>query len=94
MITELQQYIAANSDLEILPDNEQYKNRFHIRSSNSNRLYVMAQRKSDNVLTCSCPGWKRARNGHLNRSCKHTKLLAPLLKEAEEMYGDTKQIEN
>lgn len=84
-MTDLQKYIVANSDLEILPDNAQYTNRFEIKSGSSNRIYTMAQRKSDGVLTCDCPGWRNARNGHLNRTCKHVKILQPLLSEAEKV---------
>lgn len=82
-MTDLQKYIERNSDLECLTDTSQYKNRFQIKSESSNRLYVVAQRISDDVLTCSCPGWIRARNGHLNRKCKHTDVLSPLLAAAE-----------
>jgi uncharacterized Zn finger protein len=77
-MTELQRYFASNTDLEILPDNAQWKNRFEIKSETSNRIYVVAQRKSDNSFGCSCPGWKRHRN------CKHLKTIAPLIQAAEE----------
>lgn len=42
---------------------------------------VIAQRKSDGIFCCSCPGWIRARNGHSNRICKHIKILQPLLEK-------------
>ena len=60
-----------------LPNNTLYKNRFEIKSETSNRLYVIAQRKSDGGLTCSCPGWI------FNRKCKHTETIKPLLKLKE-----------
>jgi hypothetical protein len=82
-MTELQRYFANNTDLEILPDNAQWKNRFEIKSESSNRIYVVAQRISDNSWGCSCPGFKNARNGHLNRTCKHLKVIKPLIEEAE-----------
>ena len=82
-MTDLQRYIAANTDLEILPDNVQYTNRFEIKSETSNRIYTMAQRKSDGVFTCSCPGWKNAKSGHLNRTCKHIKVIQPLIEHVE-----------
>jgi hypothetical protein len=52
-----------------LPDNAQWRNRFKIRSSSSNRLYTIAQNKLTGQWGCDCPGYKRARNGV--RKCKH-----------------------
>lgn len=86
-MTELQKYISKNTDLEILPDNDQYTNRFEIKSESSNRIYVIAQRKSDNEWTCSCPSWIRARNGHSNRTCKHLTSLQPLLEKHQTRIG-------
>lgn len=80
-MTELQKYIAGNTDLEILPDNAQWTNRFEIKSESSNRIYVVAQRKSNNEWGCSCPGFKNARNGV--RKCKHLDTLRPMLEKAE-----------
>ena len=48
-----------------LPDNDQWCNRFEIRSETSNRVYIVAQNKSKRHFACSCPGWKR------HRHCKH-----------------------
>ena len=76
-MTDLQRYIANNTDLEILPDNAQWKNRFEIKSESSNRIYVIAQRKTDSSWGCSCPGWKR------HRTCKHLKTITPLISSAE-----------
>jgi predicted nucleic acid-binding Zn finger protein len=84
------QVYMKNQGLDILPDNNQYKNRFNIKSESSNRLYVIAQRISDGAMTCSCPGWIRARNGHENRTCKHIRTLAPLLNAMKEI--EKKQI--
>lgn len=85
-MTELQRYFASNTDLEILPDNAQWKNRFEIKSESSNRIYTVAQRKSDNSWGCSCPGWKR------HRTCKHLNTITPLLKAAEASINKQKQI--
>lgn len=52
-----------------LPDNTQYTNRFEIHSETSSRVYVIAQSKSGRWWSCSCPGWIRHRN------CKHLKAL-------------------
>lgn len=48
-----------------LPDNDQWQNRFEIRSESSNRIYVIAQHKIKGHWGCSCPGWKA------HRHCKH-----------------------
>jgi hypothetical protein len=53
----------------LLPDNSQWRYRFHIESESSNRLYVVAQHKDKKHWACSCPGWKR------HRHCKHLQAL-------------------
>lgn len=56
-----------------LEDSDQWFNRFEISSTSSNRRYVIAQRRSDDVWGCSCPGWRN------RRYCKHvTDVLARL----------------
>lgn len=57
----------------MLPDNAQYTNRFEIRSSSSNRIYVIAQNKGNRGWSCGCPGWIFKRGGI--RKCKHLKAL-------------------
>ena len=52
-----------------LPDNDQWTNRFKIKSQSSNRVYVVAQNKGKRHFGCSCPGWIHHRN------CKHLKAL-------------------
>jgi len=74
-----------NRNLEVLPDNTQYKHRFYIPSSSSNNKYTIAQRKSDGVWTCNCRGWLNARNGHHNRKCKHITELKPLLESVSQL---------
>lgn len=59
-----------------LPDNATWKNRFEIKSATSNRLYVIAQRKSDGSWGCSCPGWIRYRH------CKHLRAVESVKKVA------------
>jgi hypothetical protein len=54
---------------ELLPDTEQWQNRFTINSETSNRLYTIAQHKNKKHWGCSCPGWKRY------RYCKHLTAL-------------------
>ena len=48
-----------------LPDNRDWENRFEVRSSSSDRVYVIAQNKAKRHWGCSCPGFKR------HRTCKH-----------------------
>ena len=49
----------------MLPDNDQWENRFEIHSETSDRVYVVAQHKMLRHWGCSCMGWKRY------RKCKH-----------------------
>ncbi len=62
----------------VLPDNDQWQNRFTIKSESSNRLYIVSQHKTNKHWACSCPGWKAHRN------CKH--LAALQLPPKEEPY--------
>ena len=69
--------VAAQIGGTLLPNTDQWFNRFQIKSSSSSRLYVIAQRRSDNVWGCSCPGWINY------RKCKHlTDVLGRLSKVA------------
>jgi hypothetical protein len=52
-----------------LPDNDQWTNRFEIKSESSNRVYIVAQNKKKKHFGCSCPGYKR------HRTCKHLKTI-------------------
>ncbi len=54
---------------DILPDNDQWKNRFEIKSESSNRIYVIAQNKTKKHWGCSCPAWR------IHRKCKHLAAL-------------------
>ena len=49
----------------LLPNNDVWTNRFQVKSSSSSRLYVIAQRRTDKIWGCSCPGWINY------RKCKH-----------------------
>ncbi len=53
----------------LLPDNNQWENRFEIRSETTNRIYIIAQNKKKRHWGCSCPGWRR------HRKCKHLRAL-------------------
>lgn len=52
-----------------LPDNDQWHNRFEIRSETSGRKYVIAQNKRTGQWGCSCPGYRIPKHGV--RYCKH-----------------------
>jgi|SRR5215475_795384 len=58
--------IAAQIGSGLMPDNDQWTNRFTVQSSTSSAVYVIAQRRSDGVWGCSCRGWTHYRH------CKHT----------------------
>jgi len=58
--------VAAQIGSGLMPDNDQWTNRFTVQSSTSNAVYVIAQRRSDGVWGCSCRGWTHYRH------CKHT----------------------
>ena len=60
----------ALREADRLPDNAQWENRFEIKSSSSNRLYVVAQNSAKRYWACSCPGWK------IHRKCKHLAALS------------------
>jgi hypothetical protein len=62
-----------SQDIEFLPDNKQYTNRFEINSETSDRVYTVAQRKSNGEWCCSCPGWIR------HRHCKHLSAIEEVL---------------
>lgn len=53
----------------VLPDNDQWTNRFEIKSESSNRIYVISQNKKKRFFGCSCPGWRT------QRKCKHLSAL-------------------
>ena len=59
----------------VLPDNDQWENRFEIHSETSDRVYVVAQHKKKRHWACSCPGWKR------HRKCKHLMAIGLPVKE-------------
>ena len=61
-----------------LPDNDQWTNRFEVRSETSNRVYTIAQHKTKKHWGCSCPGWKA------HRKCKH--LTAAGIPNHEQPY--------
>jgi len=52
-----------------LPDNDQWTNRFEIRSETSNRIYIIAQNKKNRHWGCSCPAYRT------RRYCKHLRSL-------------------
>ena len=61
--------LALPSGAVRLPDNEQWVNRFQIRSETSDRVYTVAQNRKKGHWGCSCPSWRT------RRTCKHLKAL-------------------
>lgn len=53
----------------MLPDNDQWENRFEIRSESSNRVYVVSQNIKKRHWGCSCPSWRT------RRTCKHLQAI-------------------
>jgi len=63
-----------------LPDNDQWENRFEVRSASSGRVYIVSQNKAKRHWGCSCPGWKR------HRKCKHLAAVGlPALEKPHEI---------
>ncbi len=57
--------LHLDSGVTLLPKNDQWENRFEIRSESSNRIYVISQNIKKRHWGCSCPSWR------VRRSCKH-----------------------
>lgn len=67
---------------ERLPDNDQWRHRFAIKSQSSNNKYIVAQHKDKHHWGCSCPGWKS------HRKCKHLAALGlPSHEKPHEVEG-------
>ena len=65
--------IAEQIGSELMPDNAVWRNRFTVASASSSSVYTVAQRHTDGVWGCSCPGWRH------HRKCKHlTDILSRL----------------
>jgi hypothetical protein len=62
----------------MLPDNDQWENRFEIRSESSNRVYVVSQNIKKRHWGCSCPSYR------VRRACKHLRAIG--LPENEAPY--------
>jgi hypothetical protein len=76
--------IAAQIGSGLMPDNDQWTNRFTVQSSTSSAVYVVAQRRSDGVWGCSCRGWIHYRH------CRHlTDILRRLARLAEQVDAPT-----
>ena len=72
--------VAAEIGSGLMPDNDQWTNRFTVPStSKPGEVYVVAQRHGDKSWGCSCWAWRR------QRRCKHLdRVLARLAKLAEQ----------
>lgn len=67
--------VVESNGWDVLPDNDQYKNRIQISGSSGN-LYVVAQTKKNGIWSCGCLGFRR------HRHCKHLTAMLPTLLEA------------
>ncbi len=72
--------VAAQIGSTLLPDNDQWHNRFQVKSQTSSSLYTIAQRRSDDTWGCSCAGWRHY------RKCKH---LTDVLKRLADVAVST-----
>ena len=63
MSTEIQ--IHRPADAISLPDKGEWTNRMEIKSSSSDRIYVISQNKKTKKWGCSCPSYR------VRRYCKH-----------------------
>jgi len=77
--------VRATTELAIppgatrLPDNDQWTNRFEVKSESSDRVYIIAQNKKKGHWGCSCPAWRT------RRKCKHLRSLGlPELEQPSE----------
>src|SRR5262245_11089707 len=72
--------VAAEIGSGLMPDNDQWTNRFTVPStSKPGEVYVVAQRHGDQSWGCSCWAWRR------KRTCKHLdRVLSRLAKLAEQ----------
>ena len=60
--------LRIDQDL-MLPDNDQWRFRFEVRSETSGNIYIVAQNIKKKHWGCSCPGYKRY------RKCKHLQSM-------------------
>ena len=72
--------IAEKINGIVVPNSPGWKNSFGIKSSSSNKIYVVAQRTTDGSFGCSCLGWITSgkRNNGV-RNCKHLAAIRPIL---------------
>lgn len=71
--------VAAQIGSTLLPDNDQWINRFQVKSTSSSSLYTIAQRRSDKTWGCSCVGWRN------HRKCKHLTDVLKRLSDVKAM---------
>lgn len=78
MKTDIKKFLEGEG-LTVLPDSDQWKNRFEIHSETSDRVYIIAQRANQSEWGCSCPSWR------VRRTCKHLNSILPLLEKATKL---------
>jgi hypothetical protein len=80
-LTKTTSLVVRPQGAKPLPDNAQWMNRFEIRSSSSNRVYIVAQNKASEKFGCSCPSFR------VRRRCKH--LLDGCALQLSQIHGQT-----
>jgi len=68
---------------ELLPDSKTHKLRVEIKSSSSNKKYIVSRRDTEvKQWECECLGWRM----HTPRKpCKHLKAMIPVLEQIQKL---------
>lgn len=69
----------------VLEDTNTHKNRFHVCSESSDRMYLISQAAISGQWQCGCPDWIFRHGKQKNYLCKHLKAILPALKKIEQL---------
>jgi hypothetical protein len=68
--------LSTVSGFAMLPPSAQYSTRLSVKSSSSNRTYVIAQNAKTGAWSCSCPASIFQKGPRYNaKPCKHIRAL-------------------
>jgi len=81
--------IKSKLSPDVLEDNETHRHRILINSETSDRIYVVAQKKTSGEWQCSCPAWIFGRKKGI-KHCKHLSAVLPQLREIDKLQGVVK----
>jgi len=70
--------LASQFNCVLLDDKPGWQHTMGVRSESSDRLYRVAQRRTDGVWGCNCPAWISAK-GSPKPPCKHLRPMLPAL---------------